>query len=136
MNDAYIVKIEQPNQSIIPTITKEQIEQFKKDLLKYEKNYTEERSERNMKYSKLDIYDILRELDNLSPVKVILNDKVIYNDYDSKTEIEPGICGELRPPRHVIPSRLNFKKYIIEDIKIEIVDCHHSILTLNGYELV
>ena len=87
-----------------------------------------------MKCSELDIYDILRELDNLSPVKVILNDRVIYNDYDSKTEIEPGICGELLPPRHIIPSRLNFKKYIIEDIKIEIVDYHHSILILNGRE--
>lgn len=38
MNSAYIIRIERPNEYEIPAITKEQIEQFKKDLLKYEKN--------------------------------------------------------------------------------------------------
>lgn len=46
-----------------------------------------------MKVSELDVYDIIRALNDLSPIKIILNDEVIYNDYDSKVEIEPGVYG-------------------------------------------
>ena len=89
-----------------------------------------------MKVSDLTLQDILRGLSlTLGTIKVYYNNKVIYNDYDSKVEIEPGLYGEVLPPSIAIAQRhtdlLNKK---IFNICAEIVDFHHSIIWFEGEE--
>ena len=48
-------------------------------------------------------------------------------------EIEEGVWGENKLPIEVIPNRIwQFDKYIVFDIKIEIVDLHHSVVAMQG----
>ena len=88
---------------------------------------------RNMKCSEITIYDAIKYIDNFCPVKIIFNNAVLYNDYDSEVEIEDGLYGEIMPPLAVIPYRIRkFNKSIVTSINIDIVDFHHSIITMQG----
>lgn len=86
-----------------------------------------------MVYSEITLRDAIAYVDNFNPVKIIFNDVVLYNDYDSDLEIEDGIYGEIDSPLNVIPNRIwQFDKYIVESINIEIVQFHHSIIVMHG----
>lgn len=86
-----------------------------------------------MKCSEITLYNAIRYVNSFCPVKIIFNNIVLYNDYDSEVEIEEGIYGEIAPPLGVIPDRIrNFEKSIVTSINIEIVDYHHSIVTMQG----
>lgn len=86
-----------------------------------------------MKQSEITLIEAITMLRALSPVKIIFNDIVLYNDYDSEIEIEPGLFGENKLPSEVIPERLwQAKDYVITDINISIVHHHHSIIKLKG----
>lgn len=89
-----------------------------------------------MKQSEITLIEALQALDSFCPVKILFNNIVLYNDYDSEFEAEPGsgIYGEARVPLEVIPSRLwRIEDYVVTDIKISIVEHHHSIIELYGY---
>lgn len=68
------------------------------------------------------------------PVKIIFNGIILYNDYDEDVvEIENGIYGETKTPMDVVPDRLwQFENYIVTSINIDIVDFHHSVVTMQG----
>ena len=95
---------------------------------------------RRMKYnqSEITLSDLLNKLDSLGPVKIVYNNKELYNDYNSKTVIKVldngvKIYGELLPYKINIPSKfpelLNKKVYKID---IEVVEHHHSIVNIIG----
>ena len=86
-----------------------------------------------MKCSEITIYDAVRYVNRFCPIKIIFNDIVLYNDYDSKVEIEEGFYGEAFPPLVAIPDRIQeFKWSIVTSISIDIVEFHHSIITMQG----
>ena len=86
-----------------------------------------------MKCNEISIYDAIIYVDRFCPVKIIFNDIVLYNDYDSKVEIEDGLCGEVLPPLVIIPDRIQeFKWSVVTSISIDIVQFHHSIVTMQG----
>lgn len=86
-----------------------------------------------MKCGEITIYEAIRYVNNFYPVKIIFNDMVVYNDYDSKVEIEDGLYGEIMPPLAVVPDRIyKFNKSIVTSINIDIIDFHHSIVTMQG----
>ena len=86
-----------------------------------------------MKCSEITLFYAIRCFDSFCPVKIIFNDMVLYNDYDSEVEIEDGLYGEIMPPLAVIPERIrDFENSIVTSINIEIVDFHHSIVTMYG----
>ena len=86
-----------------------------------------------MKCSEKTLYDAIKYVNSFCPVKIIFNDMVLCNDYDSEVEIEEGLYGEIAPFLSVVPDRIrNFEKSIVTSIEIEIVDFHHSIVTMQG----
>lgn len=88
-----------------------------------------------MKCSEITLYDAIRYVDSFCPVKIIFNDMVLYNDYDSEVEIEEGLYGEIAPPLSVVPDRIRgFEKSIVQSVEIEIVDFHHSIVMMQGVQ--
>lgn len=83
--------------------------------------------------SEITLRQAIEKADTFAPVKIIFNGVILYDDYDCLLEAEPGVVGETRPPLDVIPSRLwGFENYIVTSLNIEIVDFHHSILTISG----
>lgn len=95
---------------------------------------------RRMKYnqSEITLSDLLDRLDSLDPVKIIYNNKELYNDYNSKKVIRifdngEKIYGELYPYKITIfskfPKLLNKKVY---KINIEVVEHHHVIIKITG----
>lgn len=89
-----------------------------------------------MKCSELTLIKALSKADIFLPVKILYNDEVLYNDYDSEIEIEEGVYGEKYPPMKIIPFRIRgYENKIVTSIEIEIVDHHHSIVKLQGEEL-
>jgi hypothetical protein len=86
-----------------------------------------------MAYSEIILREAIEYVDSFCPAKIIFNGIILYNDYDSEVEIEKGVWGEIHPPLDVIPDRLwQFDKYIVTSINIEIVDCHHSVVSMQG----
>lgn len=88
-----------------------------------------------MKQSEITLIEAIQALDSLCPVKILFNGIVLYNDYDSELEVEPGsgIYGESKIPLEVIPCRLwRIEDYVVTDIDISIVEYHHSIINLHG----
>lgn len=86
-----------------------------------------------MKHSEITLLEALSMLDSFAPIKISFNGIVLYNDYDSEIEVEPGVYGEVRPWQEVIMDRLwQSKDCIITDINIKIVDYHHSIISMRG----
>lgn len=83
--------------------------------------------------SEITLREALECVDGFCPTKIIFNGIVLYNDYDSNIEIEDGVYGEKLPPLSVIPNRLwRFDNYIVTSIHINIVESHHSIITMKG----
>jgi hypothetical protein len=86
-----------------------------------------------VKQSEITLIEAVSMLDSFSPIKITLNGIVLYNDYDSEIEVEPGVFGEIKPWQEVLMERLwQAKDYVITDIKIEIVQYHHSIISMRG----
>ena len=86
-----------------------------------------------MKQSEITLIEAIAMLRAFAPVKILFNDIVLYNDYDSEIEIEPGLWGENKTPLEVLPERLwQAKDYIVTDINVSIVQHHHSIVRLSG----
>lgn len=86
-----------------------------------------------MKQSEITLIEAIAMLRAFAPVKILFNDIVLYNDYDSEIEIEPGLWGENKTPLEVLPERLwQAKDYIVTDINVSIVQHHHSIVRLRG----
>ena len=77
-------------------------------------------------------------LDIFAPIKIIYDNEVLYNDHDGNdiaTVLEDGteVYGEVMPPNAVIPDRIKGRENnIINSINIEIINYHHSIVTLKG----
>lgn len=83
--------------------------------------------------SEITLKEAIEMVNGFSPVKIVFNGVVLYNDYDSDIEVEEGVYGEVCPPSNVVLSRLwNFEKYVVTYLNIEIVDFHHSVVTLIG----
>lgn len=92
-----------------------------------------------MTYSEINLLEAIEYIDKFSPVKIVFNGIILYNDYDENmVEIEDGVYGEDKPPMDVIPDRLwQFDKYIVTSINIEIVEFHHSVITMQGeYKII
>lgn len=86
-----------------------------------------------MKVSEITLRETIEKIDDFCPIKIIFNGVVLYNDYDSDVEIKDGVWGEIDLPINVIPDRLwQFDKYIVTSLSIEIVDHHHSIISIQG----
>lgn len=93
-----------------------------------------------MKYkqSEIELWELIKKLDSLNPIKIVYNKKELYNDYDSKKVIEVledgnKVYGEKYPPEVVLSkdySHLMSKK--VYSIKIDIVQHHHSIVVIKG----
>lgn len=92
-----------------------------------------------MKCSEINLREAIEKLDTFSPVKIVFNGIVLYNDYDEDIiEIEDGVYGENRLPIDVVPNRLwQFDNYVVTSINIEIVEFHHSVVTMQGeYKII
>ena len=86
-----------------------------------------------MKSSEITLMSAIEKIKPFSPVKIVFNGIVLYNDYDSNTDDENGLFGEILPPLNAIPERLwKFDRYIVTSLNIEIVDFHHCIVTMQG----
>lgn len=92
-----------------------------------------------MKQTEMTLDAALKIVDAFSPIKVIFNNCILYNDYDD--EIPCGedvsgqiVYGEVLPAVEVIRSRLyRYSSYVVTSIKVEIVQHHHSIVTITGH---
>ena len=85
-----------------------------------------------MTCSEITLREAIEYVDKFCPVKIVFNGIILYNDYDEDLpEIEDGIYGENKPPMDVVPDRLwQFDKYVVTSINIEIVQFHHSVVTM------
>lgn len=80
-----------------------------------------------MRNSEITLRDAIESADTFCPVKIVFNGVVLYNDYDGDAD------GEDKVPLDVVQDRLwQFDKYIVTSMNIEIVEFHHSILTMQG----
>jgi hypothetical protein len=85
------------------------------------------------------IIETLDALDVFAPIKISINGSVVYNDFDSTTEAERGVYGELFHWRDVLSSRLESKftdytKLIVTGFDLKRVHSHHSIVNLYAKE--
>ena len=85
---------------------------------------------------KIPILNALENIKVFSPVKICFNDKELYNDWDSRTEIEPGVTGESESYMTAVPKRLepvlaNYDVWVSR-VDIVIVDHHHSLIYMTG----
>lgn len=86
-----------------------------------------------MKVSEITLPEAIEKVNGLSPIKIMFNGIVLYNDYDSDIEIEDEVYGENKPPLTVIPNRLwQFDKYVVTSIIIDIVEYHHTVIEMYG----
>lgn len=88
-----------------------------------------------MKCSEITLRETIEKIEEtFAPVKIVFNSIILYNDYDENViEIEDGVWGENKPPMAVVQDRLwQFDKYIVTSLNIDIVDHHHSVVTMYG----
>lgn len=91
-----------------------------------------------MKCSEITLHEAVKMIDIFCPIKIIFNDIVLYNDYDSETVVEvledgEEVYGEILPPLVVLPDRIKcFEDSIVTSVNIDIVDYHHSVVTMDG----
>lgn len=89
--------------------------------------------------SEITLREAIEYIKGFSPVKIIFNNIVLYNDFDSDVEIdvlEDGtkVYGENKRPLDVVPDRLwQFDKYVVTFVDIKVEMYHHSIVTMKGY---
>lgn len=80
-----------------------------------------------MSCSELTLDEAIKKVDCFCPAKIIFNGIVLYNDYDDVNNYESAALFI------VIPERIwQFDKYIVTSISIEIVEFHHSIISMQG----
>ena len=84
-----------------------------------------------MKISAITLYDAIKFVDSFSPVKIVFNDTALYNDYDDMPEESKVRIYPLDDPDMV----RKIEKIIVSSINIEIVQLHHSIITIRGEEV-
>lgn len=92
-----------------------------------------------MTCSEINLREAIEYVDKFCPVKIVFNGIILYNDYDENMlEIEDGVYGENKPPMDVIADRLwQFDNYVVTSINIEIVEFHHSVITMQGeYKII
>ena len=91
-----------------------------------------------MTNSEISLRWAIEYVDQFCPVKIMFNGIVLYNDYDSELVIDTlengtEVYGEIKPPLDVVPNRLwQFDNYIVTSLNIEIVEFHHSIISIQG----
>lgn len=87
-----------------------------------------------MTNSEISLREAIECVDKFCPVKIVFNGIILYNDYgEDVIEIEDGVYGENKPPMDVVADRLwQFDKYIVTSINIEIVEFHHSVISMQG----
>lgn len=91
-----------------------------------------------MKCSEITLREAINMTEIFCPIKVVYDNIVLYNDYDSGrviAELKDGtkIFGEQFSPMLTIPMRMRgLEDRIVTSINIEFVDFHHSIITLKG----
>jgi hypothetical protein len=74
--------------------------------------------------SEITLMESISMLGAFSPVKVMFNGIVLYDDYDG---------DETGPLQEVLPKRLwQAKNYVVTDINIKIVEFHHSVVSIKG----
>lgn len=89
--------------------------------------------------SEITFMEALKMIKDFCPCKVVFNGIELYNDYDSNrvikiAEDDGKIIGEDRPYLPVVTERLwQYDHYMVTSIKIDIVDYHHSVITMEGY---
>ena len=91
-----------------------------------------------MKVSEITLMEALDKIQPFCPVKILFNNIELYNDFDSdRVSIDENgeeIIGEDEHFLVVVPGRLwQCEDYRITSIKIDIVEFHHSIVTMEGY---
>lgn len=91
-----------------------------------------------MEISEITFMEALKMVKGFCPCKVVFNGIELYNDYDSNRVIEVdekgAIIGENKPYLSVVPERLwQYDHYMVTSIKIDIVDYHHSVISMEGY---
>ena len=92
-----------------------------------------------MTCSEITLREAIEKIDSFLPVKITFNGIILYNDYDENViEIEDGVYGEIKPPMDVVADRLwQFDNYVVTSINIEIVEFHHSVITMQGeYKII
>jgi hypothetical protein len=86
-----------------------------------------------MRHSEITLLEAVDMLEAFAPIKITFNGIVLYNDYDSEIEVEPGVFGEVKPAEAVIPERLwRINDYIVTSMKVTIIEYHHSLIDLRG----
>lgn len=87
-----------------------------------------------MTCSEITLREAIEYVDKFCPVKIVFNGIILYNDYDENAiEIEDGVFGEDKPPMDVVAGRLwQFDNYVVTSINVEIVEFHHSVITMQG----
>lgn len=86
-----------------------------------------------MNANKMSILDVLKNIESLSPIRIVFNDSyVLYDDYSPGHE-------EREPFNKVIPERLNtvLTEYdiLINKYEVHIVHFHHSLIYLYGEKI-
>lgn len=92
-----------------------------------------------MTCSEINLREAIEYIDKFCPVKIVFNGIILYNDYDEDLpEIEDGVFGENKPPMDVVADRLwQFDNYVVTSINVEIVEFHHSVITMQGeYKII
>lgn len=91
-----------------------------------------------MKVSEITLREAIEYVDKFCPIKIIYNGTILYNDYDSNIVIDrtkdgEPIYGEIMPPMCIVPDRIMpIDKYIVTSLNIDIVEFHHSIISIQG----
>ncbi len=92
-----------------------------------------------MKQTEITLDEALKIVDEFCPIKIVFNNCILYNDYDDEIPCgqdaeEELMYGEVHPPMKVVPDRLyKYSDYVVTSIKIEIVQHHHSVVTITGH---
>ena len=92
-----------------------------------------------MKQTEMTLDAALKIVDGFCPVKIIFNNCILYNDYDDVVHCGQDAAGDLvygeaLPPMDVVPKRLyRYSEYVVTSIKVDIVQYHHSVVTITGY---
>lgn len=79
----------------------------------------------NNMQSEITLFEAVQKIQDFLPVKILFNGVVLYNDWEWDED--------LAPTWDLLLNRLwQADKYIVDKINIEIVDFHHSIISMKG----
>lgn len=74
--------------------------------------------------SEITVIEAIKNLEYFSPIKIVFNGIVLYDDWD---------FDEVSPPLEALRERLwHYENYVITSIEVKIVDFHHSFVYLHG----